>query len=157
MNRSRTNLAVGFFVALGMAAVVFMALKVGNLASFDSSQGYRLEARFDNIGGLKVRAPVKSAGVVVGRVEDIYLDGETYEGVVQIRIQTQYHFSNDTIASILTSGLLGEQYLSLEAGGDPQYLNDGGRFTKTQSAMVIEKLIAQFLYSKASEGSGDRK
>ncbi|MEN9708525.1 MAG: outer rane lipid asymmetry maintenance protein MlaD, partial [Pseudomonadota bacterium] len=102
MNRSRTNLAVGFFVALGMAAVVFMALKVGNLASFDSSEGYRLEARFDNIGGLKARAPVKSAGVVVGRVEAIYLDGETYEGVVQMRIRPGYRFSNDTIASILT-------------------------------------------------------
>jgi len=157
MNRSRTNLAVGFFVALGMAAVVFMALKVGNLASFDSSEGYRLEARFDNIGGLKARAPVKSAGVVVGRVEVIYLDGETYEGVVQMRIRPTYRFSNDTIASILTSGLLGEQYLSLEAGGDPRYLADGERITKTQSAMVLEKLIGQFLYSKASEGSGDRK
>jgi phospholipid/cholesterol/gamma-HCH transport system substrate-binding protein len=157
MNRSRTNLAVGFFVALGMAAVVFMALKVGNLASFDSSEGYRLEARFDNIGGLKVRAPVKSAGVIVGRVEGIYLDGETYEGVVQIRIRPSYHFSNDTIASILTSGLLGEQYVSLEAGGDPQHLVDGARITKTQSAMVLEKLIAQFLYNKASEDSGERK
>ena len=157
MNRSHINLTVGFFVALGMAAVVFMALKVGNLTSFDSAEGYRLEARFDNIGGLKVRAPVKSAGVVVGRVENIYLDGESYEGVVQIRIRPNFNFSKDTIASILTSGLLGEQYVSLEAGGDPQHLTDGARISKTQSAMVLEKLIAQFLYNKASEGSGDQK
>jgi phospholipid/cholesterol/gamma-HCH transport system substrate-binding protein len=157
MTRSRTNLAVGFFVALGMAAVVFMALKVGNLASFDNGAGYRLEARFDNIGGLKVRAPVKSAGVVVGRIEAIFLDGETYEGVVQLRIRPEFRFTSDTIAAILTSGLLGEQYLSLEAGGDPRYLAEGDRITKTQSAMVLEKMIGQFLYSKASESSGDRK
>jgi phospholipid/cholesterol/gamma-HCH transport system substrate-binding protein len=157
MTRSRTNLAVGFFVALGMAAVVFMALKVGNLASFDNGAGYRLEARFDNIGGLKVRAPVKSAGVVVGRIEAIYLDGETYEGVVQLRVKPEYRFTTDTIAAILTSGLLGEQYLSLEAGGDPRYLAEGDRITKTQSAMVLEKMIGQFLYNKASESSGDRK
>jgi phospholipid/cholesterol/gamma-HCH transport system substrate-binding protein len=157
MTRSRTNLAVGFFVALGMAAVVFMALKVGNLASFDNGAGYRLEARFDNIGGLKVRAPVKSAGVVVGRIEAIFLDGETYEGVVQLRIRPEYRFTSDTIAAILTSGLLGEQYLSLEAGGDPRYLVEGDRITKSQSAMVLEKMIGQFLYSKASESSGDRK
>ena len=157
MNRSKTNVAVGFFVALGIAATVFMALKVGNLVSFDSGAGYRLEARFDNIGGLKVRAPVKSAGVVVGRVEAVYLDKATYEAVAQLRIRPEYRFSNDTIAAILTSGLLGEQYLSLDAGGDSRYLDDGERITKTQSAMVLEKLIGQFLYNKAAESSGDRK
>ena len=157
MNRSKTNVAVGLFVALGMAATVFMALKVGNLVSFDSGAGYRLEARFDNIGGLRVRAPVKSAGVVVGRIEAVYLDKDTYEAVAQLRIRPEYRFSNDTIAAILTSGLLGEQYLSLDAGGDSRYLADGERIVKTQSAMVLEKLIGQFLYNKAAESSGDRK
>jgi phospholipid/cholesterol/gamma-HCH transport system substrate-binding protein len=157
MNRSKTNIAVGLFVALGMAALVFMALKVGNLVSFDSGTGYRLEARFDNIGGLRVRAPVKSAGVVVGRIEAVYLDKDTYEAVAQLRIRPEYRFPNDTIAAILTSGLLGEQYLSLDAGGDSRYLVDGERIIKTQSAMVLEKLIGQFLYNKAAESSGDRK
>jgi phospholipid/cholesterol/gamma-HCH transport system substrate-binding protein len=157
MNRSTFDLAVGVFVAIGMIGIAFMALKVGNLASFDNSGGYRLEARFDNIGGLKVRAPVKSAGVAVGRVESIHLDKETYEAVVDVRIRPEYRFTNDTIASILTSGLLGEQYLSLEVGGDPSYLIDGQRISKTQSAMVLEKLIGQFLYNKASESSGPQK
>ena len=157
MNRSKANIAVGLFVALGMAALVFMALKVGNLVSFDSGTGYRLEARFDNIGGLRVRAPVKSAGVVVGRIEAVYLDKDTYEAVAQLRIRPEYRFPNDTIAAILTSGLLGEQYLSLDAGGDSRYLADGERIIKTQSAMVLEKLIGQFLYNKAAESSGDRK
>ena len=157
MNRSKTNVAVGFFVALGMVALAFMALKVGNLVSFDSADGYRLEARFDNIGGLRVRAPVKSAGVVVGRVEAIRLDRETYEAVADLRIRPEYRFSNDTIAAIVTSGLLGDQYLSLDAGGDSLYLKDGERIIKTQSAMVLEKLIGQFLYNKAAESSGDRK
>lgn len=157
MNRSTTNVAVGAFVALGIVALVFMALKVGNLVSFDSAEGYRLEARFDNIGGLRVRAPVKSAGVVVGRVEAIHLDGTTYEAVAQLRIRPEYRFSTDTIAAIVTSGLLGEQYLSLDAGGDSLYLKDGERVIKTQSAMVLEKLIGQFLYNKAAESSGDKK
>jgi len=157
MKRSNTDVAVGLFVALGLLALVFMALKVGNLVSFDSADGYRLEARFDNIGGLRVRAPVKSAGVVVGRVETIYLDGTTYEAVAQLRIRPEFRFSNDTIAAIQTSGLLGEQYLSLDAGGDSRYLGDGERIVKTQSAMVLEKLIGQFLYNKAAESSGDRK
>ena len=157
MNRSKTNVAVGAFVALGMAAIVFMALKVGNLVSFDSGAGYRLEARFDNIGGLKVRAPVKSAGVVVGRIESITLDKQTYEAVAELRIRPEYQFSADTFAAILTSGLLGEQYLSLDAGGDSRYLSDGERIVKTQSAMVLEKLIGQFLYNKASESSGEKK
>lgn len=157
MNRSKTNVAVGFFVALGISATAFMALKVGNLVSFDSGVGYRLEARFDNIGGLRVHAPVKSAGVVVGRIEAIHLDKETYEAVAELRIRPEYRFSNDTIAAILTSGLLGEQYLSLDAGGDSRYLADGERIIKTQSAMVLEKLIGQFLFNKAAETPGDRK
>jgi phospholipid/cholesterol/gamma-HCH transport system substrate-binding protein len=151
MNRSKFDFAVGLFVAIGLLAMAFMALKVGNLAGFDSGSGYALEARFDNIGGLKVRAPVKSAGVVVGRVESIGLDSETYEAVVRLRIASNYRFSKDTIASILTSGLLGEQYVGLESGGDPVYLAGGDRLGKTQSAMILEKLISQFLFSKAAE------
>ena len=153
MNRAKFDIAVGLFVALGLAAVVFMALKVGNLAGFDEGIGYRIEARFDNIGGLKVRAPVKSAGVVVGRVESIQLDQETYEAVVRMRLVEPYRFSKDTIASILTSGLLGEQYIGLETGGDSVYLAEGDRVKKTQSAMILEKLISQFLFSKAAESS----
>ncbi len=153
MNRAKFDIAVGLFVALGLAAVVFMALKVGNLAGFDEGTGYRVEARFDNIGGLKVRAPVKSAGVVVGRVEAISLDQETYEAVVRIRLSEPFRFSKDTIASILTSGLLGEQYIGLETGGDPVYLANGDRIRKTQSAMILERLISQFLFSKAAESS----
>ena len=151
MNRSRFDFTVGLFVAIVLLAMVFMALKVGNLASFDGGNGYAVEARFDNIGGLKVRAPVKSAGVVVGRVEAIGLDHETYEAVVRLRIDPNYHFSKDTIGSILTSGLLGEQYVGLEPGGDPVYLANGDRLGKTQSAMILEKLISQFLFSKAAE------
>ena len=151
MNRYKFDFVVGLFVAFGLLAMVFLALKVGNLASFDEGGGYRLEARFDNIGGLKVRAPVKSAGVVVGRVEAIGLDRETYEAVVGLRMSPGYRFSKDTIASILTSGLLGEQYIGLEAGGDAVYLTNGDRIGKSQSAMILEKLISQFLFSKAAE------
>ena len=116
-----------------------------------------IEARFDNIGGLKVRAPVKSAGVVVGRVESISLDGETYEAVARLRISSAFRFSKDTIAIILTSGLLGEQYIGLEPGGVPEYLVQGDRVMKTQSAMVLEKLISQFLFNKAAETPGQTK
>lgn len=157
INRSKIDLAVGFFVAIGILALVFLALKVGNLVNFTMSEGYRLETRFDNIGGLKVRAPVKSAGVVVGRIEAIQLDPETYEAVIDLRIAPEYRFTKDTIASILTSGLLGEQYISLESGGEAEYLKNGERVMKTQSAMILEKLIGQFLFNKAAEGPGTVK
>lgn len=157
INRSKIDLAVGFFVAIGILALVFLALKVGNLVNFSMSEGYRLETRFDNIGGLKVRAPVKSAGVVVGRIEAIQLDPETYEAVIDLRIAPEYRFTKDTIASILTSGLLGEQYISLESGGEAEYLKSGERVMKTQSAMILEKLIGQFLFNKAAEGPGTVK
>jgi phospholipid/cholesterol/gamma-HCH transport system substrate-binding protein len=157
INRAKIDLAVGFFVAIGILALVFLALKVGNLVNFSTSEGYRLETRFDNIGGLKVRAPVKSAGVVVGRIEAIQLDSETYEAVIDLRIAPEYRFTKDTIASILTSGLLGEQYLSLESGGEAEYLKNGERVMKTQSAMILEKLIGQFLFNKAAEGPGTVK
>ena len=157
MQRSKIDVLVGLFVAIGLLAVVFLALKVGNLAGFDTEGGYRLEARFDNIGGLKTRAPVKSAGVVVGRVESVDLDRETYEARVALRIFPEHRFTKDTIASILTSGLLGEQYVSLEAGGDSAYLAAGDRIAKTQSAMILEKLVGQFLFNRAAEPNGGSK
>ena len=154
LNRSTLDLWVGAFVAIGIGAILFLALKVGNLVNFGSTAGYRLEARFDNIGGLKVRAPAKAAGVVVGRVEQIVLDPATYQAVVTIKIDRDYPFTTDTIASILTSGLLGEVYIGLDAGGDAKMLQDGGKLAKTQSAVILEKLIGQFLVDKAATGGG---
>jgi phospholipid/cholesterol/gamma-HCH transport system substrate-binding protein len=153
MNRAAIDLWVGIFVTIGLGAILFLGLKVGNLLTLDRTPGYRLEASFDNIGGLKVRAPVKAAGVVVGRVESIRLDTKTYEAVVIMRINQDVAFSKDTIASINTSGLLGEVYVGLDAGGDTAVLMNGDRIAKTQSAVVIEKLIGQFLFDKASEGA----
>jgi phospholipid/cholesterol/gamma-HCH transport system substrate-binding protein len=154
MSRATLDLWVGIFVTIGIAAILFLALKVGNLVTFGSVPGYRLEAKFDNIGGLKMRAPVKAAGIVVGRVEDVRLDGATYQAVVTLKIDQGYEFTTDTIASILTSGLLGEVYIGLDAGGDTKMLADKGVIMKTQSAVVLEKLIGQFLYNKAAEGGG---
>lgn len=152
MNRSTMDLWVGVFVALGLGALLFLALKVGNLASFSTAATYRVEARFANIGGLKVRAPIKSAGVVVGRVAEIRFDNESYEAVALLTVDARYKFPRDTSAKILTSGLLGEQYIGLEAGGDGSMIEDGGRLRITQSAVVLENLISQFLFSKAAEG-----
>jgi phospholipid/cholesterol/gamma-HCH transport system substrate-binding protein len=152
MNRTVLDLWVGFFVAIGIAALLFLALKVGNLSSAHLSDLYVLEARFDNIGGLKVRGPVKSAGVVVGRIADIRFDTASYEAVVTINVDGRYRFPKDTFASINTSGLLGEQYIGLEVGGDEKMLAAGDTIKKTQSAVVLEKLISQFLFNKASEG-----
>ena len=156
MNRSILDLWVGFFVLLGIAALMFLALKVGNLSSAHMAETYVLEAKFDNIGGLKVRGPVKSAGVVVGRIADIKFDGGTYEAVVLMTIDGRYQFPKDTFASILTAGLLGEQYIGLDAGGDEKMLKAGDKIVKTQSAVVLEKLISQFLFSKAADGQ-DKK
>ena len=156
MNRSTIDLWVGIFVALGLGAILFLSLKVGNLLTSTHSEGYRIEAAFDNIGGLKVRAPVKAAGVVVGRVDAIRLDPTTYEAVVSMSIERPYSFSKDTIASILTSGLLGEVYVGLDSGGDPQMIAAGGRVGKTQSAVVLEKLISQFLFDRAAQGGGGK-
>ena len=152
MNRSTIDLWVGVFVALGLGALLFLALKVGNLASFSTAETYQVDARFSNIGGLKVRAPVKSAGVVVGRVADIGFDNESYEAVALLTIDSRYRFPRDTSAKILTSGLLGEQYIGLEAGADARMLKDGERMRITQSAVVLENLISQFLFNKAAEG-----
>jgi phospholipid/cholesterol/gamma-HCH transport system substrate-binding protein len=156
MNRSTLDLWVGIFVTIGLGAILFLALKVGNLLTVGNTPGYRLEANFDNIGGLKLRAPVKAAGVVVGRVEQIRLDPKTYVAVVTMRIDQSYAFSKDSIASINTSGLLGEQYLSVDSGGDATMLKDGDRIAQTQSAVVIEKLISQFLFDKASSSGGSK-
>ena len=152
MNRSIIDLWVGFFVALGLAAVLFLALKVGNLSSGHLSNTYVLQAKFDNIGGLKVRGPVKSAGVLVGRIADITFDPATYDAVVTINVDGRYRFPKDTFASIYTAGLLGEQYIGLDVGGDEKMLKPGDTIAKTQSAVVLEKLISQFLYNKATEG-----
>jgi phospholipid/cholesterol/gamma-HCH transport system substrate-binding protein len=151
MNRTVLDLWVGFFVAISIAALLFLALKVGNLASAHLSETYVLHARFDNIGGLKVRGPVKSAGVVVGRITDIRFDTASYEAVVTMDVDGRYRFPKDTFASILTSGLLGEQYIGLDVGGDEKMLKPGDSIAKTQSAVVLEKLISQFLFNKASE------
>ena len=153
MNRSTIDLWVGIFVAVGFGAILFLALKVGNLLTLDRTPGYHLQANFDNIGGLKLRAPVKAAGVIVGRVESFNLDPKSYEAIVTMRIDREVSFTKDTIASINTSGLLGEVYIGLDAGGDTVMLRDGERIVKTQSAVVIEKLIGQFLFDKASDGA----
>ena len=154
MNKKIIDLWVGVFVLIGLAGLAFLALKVGNLLSTNEERnGYEIEARFDNIGALKPRAPVKAAGVVVGRVESIRLDGKTYEAIARLHIFPQYQFSADTIAAVFTSGLLGEQFVGLEGGGDSVMLKDEDRVKKTQSAVQIEKLISQFLFSKAAESS----
>lgn len=156
MNRTVLDLWVGFFVMIGIAALLFLSLKVGNLSSAHMSETYVLQAKFDNIGGLKVRGPVKSAGVVVGRIADIRFDPSTYEAVVTMNVDGRYQFPKDTFASIYTAGLLGEQYIGFDVGGDEKMLKAGDTVVKTQSAVVLEKLISQFLFSKAADGQ-DKK
>jgi phospholipid/cholesterol/gamma-HCH transport system substrate-binding protein len=151
MSRTKLDLWVGFFVIIGMGALLFLALKVGNVASANFEETYVLRAQFENIGGLKVRAPVKSAGVLVGRVTNIGFDSESYRANVTFSVDTRYKFPRDTIATILTSGLLGEQYMGLEPGGDSETLKDGETLQITQSAVLLEKLIGQFMFDKAAE------
>ena len=151
MERTTIDLWVGIFVALGIAALLGLAMKVGNLTTNTIGATYTVEAAFENIGGLKSRAPVKSAGVVVGRVGDIRFDASTYEAIVSINIDRQFSFPADTFANIYTAGLLGEQYIGLEAGGDEIALKEGDKIMQTQDAVVLEKMISQFLYNKASE------
>ncbi|RMC98736.1 outer membrane lipid asymmetry maintenance protein MlaD [Aquitalea palustris] len=147
MKRSTIDLWVGLFVALGIAAVVFMSLKVANLTPQSADQTYTLYADFDNIGGLKVKAPIKEAGVVVGRVGAIQLDTKTYRARVTLNLDKQYTFSRDASAEILTAGLLGEQYIGLLQGGDPDELKAGEHITLTSSALVLEQLIGKFMTS----------
>lgn len=152
MQRKSIDLMVGIFVLLGAAALVFLAFKAANLTSFGRGASYTLIAKFDNIGGLKSRAPIKSAGVVVGRVGDVTFDNKTFQASVALELDSRYSFPKDTSAKILTSGLLGEQYIGLEPGGDEKNFNAGEVIRMTQSAVVLENLISQFLYGKAAEG-----
>ena len=152
MERTTLDLWVGMFVVAGVAALVVLAMKVGNLSTYNVSESYQLQAYFSNIGGLKPKASIKSAGVLVGRVTEINLDTERYEARVVMSIDKRYLFPRDTFANILTSGLLGEQYIGLAPGGDTEMLKGGEVIKKTQSAVVLEDMIGKFLYNKA-EGS----
>ena len=149
MSKKRIEILVGLFVLLGMVGLVFLALKAANLGSLGGGDTYLIQARFDNIGGLKVRAPVRTAGVTVGRVSGISLDGKTFQGVVRMEIERGYQYPKDTSAKILTAGLLGDQYVGLDPGGDDQNLAPGDTLAQTQSAVVLENLIGQFITSKA--------
>jgi phospholipid/cholesterol/gamma-HCH transport system substrate-binding protein len=157
MGRKGIETLVGLFVLLGLLAIVFLALKAANLATFRVGGTYAVTAKFDNIGGLKVRAPVKSAGVTIGRVATIALDTSSYQGTVTMELEEGIAFPTDTSAKILTSGLLGDQYIGLEPGGAEQNLKPGDEIRMTQSAVVLENLIGQFLYSKAAEPGGEQK
>lgn len=158
MNREKTDFWVGLFVLLGLVALAFLALRAGNLSSFSLAQTYEVSAKFDNLGGLKPRAPIKASGVVVGRVRSISFDNVDFKAVVTMDMDDQYKFPADTSASILTSGLLGEQYIGLTAGGDDKDLQNGSTIAYTQSAVVLEELISKFLYNSAAKegdaGSG---
>ena len=157
IERKSLDYWAGLFVLLGAAALLFLAFQTSNMSSFSFQENYPVIVKFDNIGGLKLRAPVKSAGVVVGRVSNIRFDDKTYQALVTVSLESQYKFPKDTSAKILTAGLLGEQYIGLEAGGDENNLKAGDAIKMTQSAIVLENLISQFLYSKISEGKGAEK
>ncbi|MGH8685295.1 MAG: outer membrane lipid asymmetry maintenance protein MlaD [Nitrosospira sp.] len=161
MQRTVMDLWVGLFVIVGIGALLVLALKVGNMGTYSAAQSYMLIGNFENIGGLKIRAPVKSAGVVVGRVTDIQFNTGTFDAAVTMSIDSRYQFPKDTFASILTAGLLGEQYIGLAAGGDETVLKSGDKIMKTNSALVLEEMIGRFLFdkaseNKASEGDGSR-
>ena len=153
MQRSKNDVWVGLFVLIGLAAVLFLALKSANLLQYSWSKNYTVTAKFDNIGGLKKGAAVKSAGVVVGRVQDIRFDDKSFQAKVVLAMDVQYQFPKDSSLKILTSGLLGEQYIGIEAGADMANLKDGDRLQSTQSAVVLENLISRFLYDKAAAPS----
>lgn len=151
MERTTLDLWVGMFVVAGIAALVMLAMKVGNLSTYNVSESYQVYGYFSNIGGLKPKASVRSAGVLVGRVTEITLDTERYEARVVMSLDKRYQFPKDTFANILTSGLLGEQYIGLVPGGDEEMLENGAQVKMTQSAVVLEDLIGKFLYGKAAE------
>ena len=145
--------AVGVFIAIGLASLLMLSMKVSNLSSLASDNGYVIKAHFLNIGGLKVRSPVKMAGVVIGRVTRIYIDNKTYDAVAEMSINEDFdNIPVDTSANIYTAGLLGEQYISLTPGGDETFLKAGDQIKITSDAVVLERIIGQFLYNKASEG-----
>ena len=153
MERSRNDVWVGLFVIVGLLATLFLALKAANLLNLSFQSEYRVTAKFDNVGGLKPRAAVKSAGVVVGRVESITFDVKTFQALVTLSLESRYTFPKDSSLKILTSGLLGEQYVGIEPGADEKVLGSGDNIGATQSAVVLENLIGQFLYNKAADGS----
>jgi phospholipid/cholesterol/gamma-HCH transport system substrate-binding protein len=152
MQRSKNDVWVGLFVLLGAVAILFLALKSANLLTLNFQSNYTVSGRFDNIGGLKRQAAVKSAGVVVGRVENVTFDDKTFQATVTMSIESRYQFPKDSSLKILTSGLLGEQYIGIEAGSEADNLANGDRIQATQSAVVLENLISQFLYNKAADG-----
>jgi phospholipid/cholesterol/gamma-HCH transport system substrate-binding protein len=153
VQRSKNDVWVGLFVIIGLVAVLFLALKAANLLTLSFQSEYRVTAKFDNVGGLKPHAAVKSAGVVVGRVESITFDDKSYQAVATLSLESRYAFPKDSSVKILTSGLLGEQYIGIQAGADEKNLVQGDTITATQSAVVLENLIGQFLFSKAAEAS----
>ncbi len=152
MQRSKNDVWVGLFVLLGGLGLVFLALQAANLLSLSFERGYSVTAKFDNIGGLKPKAAVKSSGVVVGRVESIAFDDKSFQARVRLSMDKRYAFPKDSSLKILTSGLLGEQYIGIEAGAEAVNLAEGDSISTTQSAVVLENLISQFLYSKAADG-----
>jgi phospholipid/cholesterol/gamma-HCH transport system substrate-binding protein len=156
MQRSKNDVWVGLFVLLGAAAILFLALKSANLLTLNFQSNYTVSGRFDNIGGLKRQAAVKSAGVVVGRVENVTFDDKTFQATVTMSIESRYQFPKDSSLKILTSGLLGEQYIGIEAGAEADNLVNGDRIQATQSAVVLENLISQFLYNKAAEPAAEK-
>lgn len=156
MQRSRNDIWVGLFVLIGAAAFLFLALQAANLLNLSFQSTYRVEARFDNIGGLKPKAAVKSSGVVVGRVESITFDDKTFQARVALSMESRYKFPKDSSLKILTSGLLGDQYIGIEAGAEDKLLAAGDVIASTQSAIVLENLIGQFLYSKSEEGASKK-
>jgi phospholipid/cholesterol/gamma-HCH transport system substrate-binding protein len=156
MQRSKNDVWVGLFVLLGAAAILFLALKSANLLTLNFQSNYTVSGRFDNIGGLKRQAAVKSAGVVVGRVESVTFDDKTFQATVTMNIESRYQFPKDSSLKILTSGLLGEQYIGIEAGSEADNLTNGDRIQATQSAVVLENLISQFLYNKAAEPTPEK-
>ena len=154
MNARTIEILVGIFMAAGLVALFFLAMKVSNLSAVSAGDGYRVVAKFDNVGSLKVKAPVTMAGVRVGRVEAIVFDKQAYEAVVTLHIDESYDtIPEDTYANIFTAGLLGEQYIGLDPGAEETFLVDGGQIVHTQSALVLEQMIGQFLFSKAEEGT----
>ena len=155
MDRSMIDLWVGLFVAVGISALLFLALKAGNVDSIIKSEGYSVSAEFDNIGGLKAKAPVKSAGVIVGRVSSVNFSNQSLRAVVKLDLDERFQFPKDSSASILTAGLLGDQFVGIDPGGSLENLMEGDRLRITQSAIVLEKVIGQFLYGKMSETNSD--
>jgi phospholipid/cholesterol/gamma-HCH transport system substrate-binding protein len=157
MQRSKNDVWVGLFVLIGAVAILFLALQSANLLSLNFQKTYTVTAKFDNVGGLKPKAAVRSAGVVVGRVDKIVFDDKSFQARVVLAMETRYSFPKDSSLKILTSGLLGEQYLGIEAGADETLLAAGDTISSTQSAVVLESLISQFLYSKAADGAGAKQ